>query len=180
MKRRELLAGIVALVGLSTAQKAWSQPPEAPPSANRPLPVDVVPVTVKNVLQSTRTDDNGKETSVNVVVLQGGDEALLMRIWIGEAEATSILRSMNGEMPARPMAHDLMASLVKALGGQVKSVTISSIPNETFYAATVKVAGKNVEENVDARPSDAIALALRTQAPLYVERKLLKPLDLTH
>lgn len=178
MKRRELLAGALALVGLTTVLEARAQPAQAEPLAARPIPTNVVPVIVRDLLQSFRKDEKGKETPVNIVVLQQQDEPQFLPIWIGEAEATSILRSINGEVPVRPMAHDLMVSLVEALKGQVKSIVLFGVPQEGLYTAAIKVVGKDIEKDVDSRPSDAIALALRTEAPLYVERNLLKPLDI--
>lgn len=91
----------------------------------------------------------------------------LLPIWIGAQEATSIFIAIDGGAPPRPLAHDLMKSLLEAVGADVQRVDVTRIDAGIFYAEiTVRTAdGTRV---IDARPSDAIALAARTDTPIWV------------
>lgn len=100
-------------------------------------------------------------------------EGKLLPIWIGEQEATSILVAIEGVQMPRPLAHDLMRAIIDALGGRVDRVEISSIEEGTFYAV-VYLEGPDGEHVVDARPSDAVALASRTGAPIHVADDVLE------
>jgi bifunctional DNase/RNase len=112
-----------------------------------------------------------------VIMLKPRDEppgqGKLLPIWIGEQEATSILVAVEGLQMPRPLAHDLMRAAIDALGGRVDRVEISSIENGTFYAV-VYLDGADGEHVIDARPSDAIALASRAGAPLFVAEDVLE------
>jgi bifunctional DNase/RNase len=104
-----------------------------------------------------------------IVVLEerGGDRRLL--IWIGGAEATSMaLRLAGTERPARPLGADLGAALVRALGGRLTEIRIDRLDGGTFYA-TVALEGPQGPAEVDARPSDALNLALVLGAPVRVD-----------
>ncbi len=106
-------------------------------------------------------------TQAYVVVLQekGGERAL--PIWIGRPEAEAIAAHLNGVKRDRPMTHDLTASLVAVLGGLLRRIQVTRVHEGTFYAEMhLTKAGQPVI--VDARPSDAIALALRLDAPIFV------------
>lgn len=94
-------------------------------------------------------------------------EGPILPIWIGEQEATSILVAIEGAEVPRPLAHDLMRSLLETLGAQVESVAITRIDDGTFYAE-ITLSTENGERVVDSRPSDAIALASRVQVPIWV------------
>ncbi|BDI23685.1 bifunctional nuclease family protein [Herbiconiux sp. L3-i23] len=96
-----------------------------------------------------------------------GEAERLLPIWIGEQEATSILIAIEGAVPPRPLSHDLIRSLVDAFGAQIDRVEVTRIEDGTFYAEiTVQTPiGRRV---LDARPSDAIAVASRTGASLFV------------
>lgn len=94
-------------------------------------------------------------------------EGKILPIWIGEQEATSILVAVEGVHMPRPLAHDLLRSVIDVLGSRVDRVEITSIDNGTFYAV-VYLEGADGEHVVDARPSDAIALASRTGVPIHV------------
>lgn len=97
----------------------------------------------------------------------------ILPIWIGPLEATSILAAVQGAETPRPFAHDLMRSLLEAIDGIVMHVEVTRIEEGTFYAA-VHVEGSNGMHIVDARPSDAIALAARTGAPVHVADEVLE------
>jgi hypothetical protein len=102
-----------------------------------------------------------------VVVLKEVDGERFLPIWIGPFEADAITIELQGVEVARPLTHDLLKSLVTLMGGEVVRVTISDLQNDTFYARIVlDVDGDETE--VDSRPSDAIALAVRCAAPVLV------------
>lgn len=107
----------------------------------------------------------------HIVLLKPVGEAqgagLILPIWIGEQEATSTLFALGGDTPPRPLTHDLMKTLVDAVGGHVERVDITNIEAGTFFAEITLVAASD-PIILDARPSDSIALALRTGAPLFV------------
>ncbi len=94
-------------------------------------------------------------------------EGRMVPIWIGEQEATSILIAVEGATPPRPLAHDLMRALLGTVGADVERVDITRIDGGTFYAEITVTTGSGPRV-VDARPSDAVALASRTGAPLFV------------
>lgn len=102
-----------------------------------------------------------------------GEGAIKLPIRIGTVEASAI--SMGVERPegGRPMTHDLLINAVVALGGKVASVRVTSVSGTTFYAQVELVAANGNHEYLDARPSDAIALAVRTGAPVYAEESVL-------
>jgi bifunctional DNase/RNase len=91
----------------------------------------------------------------------------VLPVWIGAQEATSILVAVQGVTPPRPLAHDLMTRLLDALDGAVDRVEVTRIDDGTFYAE-VTVTTPRGTRVIDARPSDAIALAARTDAPVWV------------
>ncbi len=109
--------------------------------------------------------------------LQAEDERLLP-IWIGPFEADAITIQLQGQEVARPLTHDLLKSTINMLGATVSHILISDLSDNTFYARIVMRA--NGEElAVDARPSDAIALAVRTQSPIYVDEAVLERAAIT-
>ncbi|MBU3679703.1 MAG: hypothetical protein FGM32_08885 [Candidatus Kapabacteria bacterium] len=91
-------------------------------------------------------------------------------IVIGEAEAQAIANEIEGVRPQRPMTHDLLKNVIDALGAQIREVMISAIKDGTFYAS---ILFEFSEIEVDARPSDAIALAVRCQVPIYVDESVM-------
>jgi bifunctional DNase/RNase len=112
----------------------------------------------------------------SIIVLQplGEDSAgdRILPIWIGPAEATSISVALEGRGRKRPMAHDLLADAISALGARVTKVVIDKVRDATFYA-TVYLEREGRTINIDARPSDSIALAVRVAAPLYVDEDVI-------
>jgi len=106
-----------------------------------------------------------------VVILEEHAGKRWLPIWIGFAEADSIAAELRHERPLRPNAHDLAKRLLDDLHGAVSRVVVTELRESTFYAVLVVEAADRVFE-VDARPSDAIALALRTGAPLFVREAL--------
>ncbi len=102
-----------------------------------------------------------------VVVITDMDERHFLPILIGPAEANAIAMELEGIKPPRPLTHDLMRDLLSKLDAQVDRVVISDLRDETYYGCIVLKTVTGIIE-VDARPSDAIALALRTQSPIFV------------
>ncbi len=95
----------------------------------------------------------------------------LLPIWIGHAEATAILLALQGVEPPRPMTHDLLKNVLESLDTVVTRVEITRVEDGTFYAAIV-VRGEERTLVIDARPSDSIALAIRTGSPVFVAEEV--------
>jgi uncharacterized protein len=111
-------------------------------------------------------------SSQPVVVLHEKTTRRFLPIWIGQFEATAIMLEMQGIEPSRPLTHDLMKSLVDNLEGAVQRIVVSDIQDGTFFA-TIHMTKNGSELEIDARPSDAIALAVRTGAPIFAEEAVL-------
>lgn len=103
-----------------------------------------------------------------IVILKKPGESLFLPIWIGVFEANAIALRLEGVQTPRPMTHDLLRSLIEALGGRVIAVEVNSLIENTFHATIQLVTESGEARQVDARPSDAIALALRCEAPIRV------------
>jgi len=103
-----------------------------------------------------------------LVLLRDQDDMNFLPIWIGIFEAASIAMEMQGLHPPRPMTHDLIKSVIDSFKAKVNKIIINEVKEGTFYAI-VEVEKDNGEKiSVDARPSDAIALAIRASAPIFV------------
>jgi bifunctional DNase/RNase len=109
----------------------------------------------------------------HVVVLREAEGERVLPIWIGPAEALAIQRLLSGQAFPRPLTHDLFALVLEGLHARVTRVTIAEVRDGTFFATLVIEREKSVL-SVDARPSDSVAIALRTQAPLFVNEELLQ------
>ncbi len=106
-------------------------------------------------------------TQSRVVVLRETEGNRYLPIWIGQFEADAIAMAIQGQEPQRPMTHDLLKAAIGELDGVVRHIYVNDIRDNTFFARIViDQAGRTVE--LDARPSDAIALAERVQAPIFV------------
>lgn len=103
-----------------------------------------------------------------VVVLKDPESEKLLPIWIGAPEARAIQIEIEGARTGRPMSHDLMLSLIEALRGRVTRVVINDLLDSTFYA-TIDVDTPTGTKHIDARPSDAVALAVRARCPIFVD-----------
>ena len=108
-----------------------------------------------------------------VVILRVKDSDRYLPIWIGTNEADAIAVKLQDVAVHRPLTHDLLGKVIDTLGGKVDSVVVSDLNNDTFYAKIVLGVNGGVVE-VDCRPSDAIALAVRSEAPIYVEDSVLE------
>ncbi len=96
----------------------------------------------------------------------------VLPIWIGPTEAASIGLALEGSQGERPMTHDLLTSFLAAMNAKLEHVIIHAVEGTTFYA-TIVLNKRGVCVNVDARPSDSVALAVREQAPIYVEEEVM-------
>ena len=126
----------------------------------------LVEYRVDRVVDETNTD-----TKILVLTRQDG-RADSFPIWIGAAEGHAIKLALDTTLTPRPMSHDLIKSFMEHLGVSLRRVVIGDVKNSTYYA-TVYLENNGVERTVDARPSDAISLALRARAPLYVTENVL-------
>jgi len=107
-----------------------------------------------------------------VVILKEKMAERYLPIWIGAAEADAIAVKLQGVTVPRPLTHDLLRSVIDTLGATIDSIIVSDLKNDTFYAKILlNVDGGQLE--VDSRPSDALALAVRTDAPIYAEDSVL-------
>lgn len=106
-----------------------------------------------------------------VVVLGSTQTDKLLPIWIGVNEASAIAMEVKGVAAARPLTHDLLKNTIEAMGGRLARVEITELKEQTFFARLyITLDGRVVE--IDARPSDSIALALKTKSPLFAEESL--------
>jgi len=106
-----------------------------------------------------------------VVILKDLDGKRYLPILIGPFEATAIALALEGTPVPRPLSHDLMKSIIESLKAKVAQIVIHDIRDNTFYAKVVLESGGATVE-IDARPSDSIALALRTNSPIYVSERI--------
>jgi len=112
-------------------------------------------------------------TKTPIVILKDADNKLNLPIWIGLLEATAMATELEGIQMARPMTHDLLKNTLIQVGGSVDYVEITELKDNTYYAMIyLKIADKQL--TLDSRPSDAIALALRTKSPIYVAKAVLE------
>jgi len=106
-----------------------------------------------------------------VVILKEKAAERYLPIWIGHAEADAIAVKLQGATVPRPLSHDLLHSVIGALGATLNSIVINDLRSDTFYAKIIlNVDGGQME--IDSRPSDALALAVRTDSPIYIEESV--------
>ncbi len=108
-----------------------------------------------------------------IVLLKTAEGNKFLPIWIGHPEAAAILMKLQGAATPRPMTHDLVTDILSQLDAQVVRITVTELKENTFYASvTVSQDGSEVE--VDSRPSDAIALAVRAEAPIFAADQVIE------
>ncbi|MBX9693605.1 MAG: bifunctional nuclease family protein [Cyanobacteria bacterium] len=110
-----------------------------------------------------------------IVVLNDETKRRALPIWIGMAEANAISRALDNFKPERPMTHDLLLNVISALGYKVDRIEINELSSNTYFATIRLVIGDKRLDNskaIDSRPSDAIALALRAKAPIFVSAQV--------
>jgi bifunctional DNase/RNase len=111
-------------------------------------------------------------TNMPIVILRDADNQRVLPIWVGPVEANAIALQIENIAPPRPMTHDLLRNLVADLGATLARVIIADLRENTFYAYLELHRGGDVQF-LDARPSDAIALAIRAKAPVFVDTRVL-------
>ena len=124
---------------------------------------------VEVVLRAVRVDVG---SSTPLLLLEEVVGERVLPIFVGAPEATAIAYALQNVATPRPMSHDLLGNVIKALGAQLFAVEITELVDNTFYA-NLKLLRERVEINVSARPSDAVALALRVGAPILVRDQLM-------
>jgi len=132
-------------------------------------------VTKGGLLMIEMTIDSIRVSLMNyqrVVILKEKTADRYLPIWIGPAEADAIAVRLQGVSVPRPLTHDLLRSVIDALGASVNSIIVSDLRNDTFFAKVIlNINGGQLE--IDSRPSDALALAVRTDVPIYAEESVL-------
>ncbi|MBA2359450.1 MAG: bifunctional nuclease family protein [Actinobacteria bacterium] len=108
-----------------------------------------------------------------IVLLKTADGNRFLPIWIGHPEAAAILLKLQGASTPRPMTHDLIADVIDQLDGEVVRITVTELRESTFYASiTVQQNGSEID--IDSRPSDAIAVAVRADAPIFAAERVIE------
>lgn len=125
------------------------------------------------VLNKIKVDESRNE---QVIVLKEKEGKRLLPVVIGIAEVNAIKLKLSGIKPPRPLTHDLLLSIIESFGGKLKKILIDRLENNTFYAKILisQNSDASKEIQIDARPSDSVALALRAGVPVFVEESVLK------
>ena len=108
-----------------------------------------------------------------IIVLNDKENRKALPIWIGSAEASAIIRKIENIKVLRPMTHDLIIDVVEKTGYEVTRVEINDVEKDTYFSTIFLSNGEN-EVTIDSRPSDAIAVAIRVEAPIFVSAKVLE------
>jgi uncharacterized protein len=163
MRRVGLVLGLVGL-GLAVGVAVW------PLSSSRakPAPPKGSPAMIEmEVVRVAATANNQA-----VVILRSASERKLLPIWIGEAEANAIKLRLAGRKPPRPLTHDLLDRVIASLGARLVKIHVEDLRDNVFYGRIFLRQG-NKEIDIDARPSDSIALAVGARVPVIVARRVL-------
>ena len=128
---------------------------------------------MKKKMVKARINGLALDVSTNspVVILSPENSDKLLPIWIGHFEAWAISMELSGLASKRPLTHDLIATMIKTVGGKIKKVEVTDLIDSTFYAKIYLEVDSKVF-GIDARPSDSLAVALKTRAPIYVNDAL--------
>ena len=134
----------------------------------------MVKVTIADVVHRERKDkEAGKSLDAHVIVLMDEEGRRLLPIWIGQSEGQAIAIGLREFQVPRPLTHSLMGSLLKAAGAELEEVRVEELKDDTYYAVA-KIRVGDIVREVDARPSDAIALAVQTGSPIYAAEEVMK------
>ncbi len=112
-------------------------------------------------------------TKTPIVILKDPDNRLNLPIWIGLLEATAMATELEGIKMARPMTHDLLRNVLDEMGATVECIEITDLRDNTYFAL-IYLLVNGEQRTLDARPSDAISLALRTKSPIYVDKRVIE------
>jgi hypothetical protein len=127
----------------------------------------LIELVVDRIVEDSNTD-------TRILVLSRTDGGTdVFTVWVGAAEGESIRRALDTSVTPRPMSHDLIKSFGEHFGVKTERVVLTDVKSSTYFA-TVYLESKGVTRTIDARPSDAIALALRSRAPIYVTQDVWK------
>jgi uncharacterized protein len=113
-------------------------------------------------------------TGTPIIILKDVDSDTMLPIWVGAYEANAIALEIEKISPPRPMTHDLLRNLIMELGLQVERVVVTTLRDNTFFAEIHMLMSDGGKMSLDSRPSDAIALALRADCPIYVNEEVIK------
>jgi bifunctional DNase/RNase len=112
-------------------------------------------------------------TNMPIIILRDQEGQRILPIWVGVFEANAIALQIENVQTPRPMTHDLLKNVIDDLSAQVERIVVTDLKENTFYALIhLRTNGHSIE--IDARPSDAIALALRTRSPIFVEEAVIQ------
>jgi bifunctional DNase/RNase len=111
-------------------------------------------------------------TNMPIIILRDGDGQRILPIWVGVFEANAIALQIENVQTPRPMTHDLLRNVIQDLSARVERIVVTDLKENTFYAV-IHLRSDGAAVVVDARPSDAIALALRASAPIFVEESVI-------
>ena len=112
-------------------------------------------------------------TNMPIIILKDMEEKSALPIWIGLIEASAIATELEKIQLSRPMTHDLIRNILASVGVKVRKIEVNDLCDNTFYAR-IYLDQDGKEHVIDSRPSDAIAIALRTHAPIYVDKKVIE------
>ena len=118
-------------------------------------------------------------TRMPVVILKDAANGAVLPIWVGVYEANAIALEIEKVQTPRPMTHDLLRNMLFGLDASVSKIVVTELKDDTFYAK-IALERNGSQFTIDARPSDALALALRTDAPIFVEEEILKSSKVTN
>jgi RNA polymerase sigma factor (sigma-70 family) len=133
----------------------------------------MVKVTIADVVKKEFKDEEGRSYTDYVVVLNEATGSRAVPVWIGPFEGQAIAMGLTGRQLPRPLTYNFFAALLSAVNAKVEQVRIEALKGDTFYAVVRVSCGKLIQE-IDARPSDALALALRTASPIFMSEEVLQ------
>lgn len=141
--------------------------------------MDMVPVSIESLMIGAPTQHSVLSLRPNKSLAIPGEEDdeiydRVLPIWVGCMEAAAIAAALDNSRAERPLTHSLMNHIIRTMGGSVTRVQIDRVYGTTFYATIVMRCGSGLYSRIDARPSDAIALAIRADAPLFVSAQVLE------
>ncbi len=147
---------------------------DLPPLPTTRLQKEITAMIEANVYEvyTREVTENEESKTQTVVVLKARDQERYLPIWVGAEQGTNIATGLRSIQTPRPMTFDLMAQLVEKLGGHIEAVHLNDLREQTFYAL-LRIAKNGSTEEIDCRPSDALALALRVNAPIYINPDVL-------
>ena len=133
---------------------------------------------IELVLSKIKVDENRSE---QIIVLKEKEGTRFLPVVIGIAEVNSIKLKLSGIDPPRPLTHDLLCRIVEGLGAKLKNMLIDKLENNTFFAKLIisRTENEGDEVEIDARPSDSIAVALRAGIPIFVNEEVLNQAGVT-